>query len=114
MAVPEGLGDGEPSLRVGWLPHEVVFLARGEAPYTLAFGSGAARAPVASMRSVPSGATILRASFAESRTLGGESRLQPVVPEKGFAMKSAVLWGTLVLGVLLLGWMAYRLTRELK
>jgi hypothetical protein len=37
-----------------------------------------------------------------------------VVPEKGFPMKSAVLWSTLLLGVLLLGWMAYRLTRELK
>jgi hypothetical protein len=109
-----GLGDGEPSLRVGWLPHEVVFLARGEAPYTLAFGSGAARAPVASMRSVPSGATILRARFGEARTLGGESRLRPVVADKGFPVKSLVLWATLVLGVLLLGWMAYRLTRELK
>jgi hypothetical protein len=109
-----GLGDGEPSLRVGWLPHEIVFLARGEPPYTLAFGSGAARVPLGSMRSIPSGATILRASFGETRTLGGESRLRPVVPEKGFPVKAAVLWATLVLGVLLLGWMAYRLTRELK
>jgi hypothetical protein len=109
-----GLGDGEPGLRVGWLPHEVVFLARGEAPYTLAFGSGAAQVPVTSMRSVPSGATILRARFGEARTLGGESRLRPVVADKGFPVKSLVLWATLVLGVLLLGWMAYRLTRELK
>jgi hypothetical protein len=109
-----GLGDGVPSLRVGWLPHELVFLARGDAPYTLAFGSGAARATATSLRSIPSGATILRASFGEARTLGGESRLQPVVAGKGFPVKSAVLWGTLVLGVLLLGWMAYRLSRELK
>jgi hypothetical protein len=107
------LGDGIPQLRVEWLPDELVFLARGEGPYTLAFGSAAAEPIKSSLYSLPGGASIRGATFGEPRSLGGESRLQPV-PKKMFSTRSAILWGVLGLGVALLAWMAYRLARELK
>jgi hypothetical protein len=109
-----GIGDGIPKLRVGWLPHDVVFLARGAPPFTLAYGSANAPAVASSLRSIPAGATILPAAFGEPRTLGGESRLHAAPQTRPFAFKTALLWGVLVLGVLILGAMAYRLSRELK
>lgn len=108
-----GVGDGTPKLQVGWLPHEVVFLARGAGPFTLGYGSAAAPAIKASLGSIPSGAMILRASFGEPKTLGGEQRLQVIVT-KTFPWKSAILWVVLAIGVAILGAMAWRLSRELK
>jgi hypothetical protein len=108
-----GMGDGAPKLRVGWLPHEVVFLARGAAPFTLGYGSAAAPVVKTSLGAIPAGATILRASFSEPQTLGGDSRLQVLIT-KTFPWKSAVLWAVLAIGVALLGAMAWRLSRELK
>jgi hypothetical protein len=117
MRIPagaEGLGTSVPKLRIGWLPHEVVFFARGSAPFTLAFGSAAAPRFVGAFASIPEGTAVLRASFSEPKTLGGESRLQPVAPAKAFPVKSVALWSVLLAGVALLGWMAYRLSRDLK
>jgi hypothetical protein len=43
--------------------------------------------------------------------LGGESRLRP--PALGSNPKNLILWGVLILGVLMLGWMAARLFRQM-
>ncbi|HEY8508173.1 MAG TPA: DUF3999 domain-containing protein [Steroidobacteraceae bacterium] len=107
------LGDGIPQLRVEWLPDELVFLARGEGPYTLAFGSAAAAPIKSSLYSLPGGARILHATFGEPHALGGESRLQPI-PQKMFSVRSVILWGVLGAGIGVLALMAYRLARELK
>lgn len=37
-----GLGQGRPQLEVGWLPQSIVFAARGEGPYRLAWGNAEA------------------------------------------------------------------------
>lgn len=110
----EGLGTTAPKLRIGWLPHDVVFFARGSAPFTLAFGSAAAPRFVGAFGTIPEGTAILRATFGESKTLGGEARLQPVAPAKVFPVKAVALWSVLLAAVALLGWMAYRLSRDLK
>ncbi|MEI6414798.1 MAG: DUF3999 domain-containing protein, partial [Pseudomonadota bacterium] len=34
-----GLGEGMPILEVGWVPHQLLFVARGEGPYRLVWGS---------------------------------------------------------------------------
>ncbi len=44
---PAGLGDQPPQLRLGWLPHELFFLARGAGPFLLAVGSSSVTAPSA-------------------------------------------------------------------
>lgn len=114
MPTAGGIGEGMPKLQVGFLPHEVVFLARGSAPYTLAYGSADAPRVTARFGSIPEGVSVLRATAGTPHTLGGESRLQPTPPKKEFPTKSAALWAVLLLGVGFLAWMAYRLAHDLK
>jgi hypothetical protein len=110
-----GLGRGTPKLSVGWIPHEVVFLARGAGPFTLAYGSGSADGATAPLGSIPPNVTIGRAELAEPHVLGGDSRLSPSASAQGSLLqKSTLLWAALVLGVALLTYMAYRLAKELK
>jgi hypothetical protein len=107
------LGHGTPKLRVGWLPHEVVFLARGNGPFTLAYGSSKAQ-PTTALGAIPATVTIVQAEFTPPESLGGDARLQPTPPPRTFWTKSGILWTVLVVGVALLAFMAYRLSRELK
>jgi len=44
--------------------------------------------------------------------LGGEAQLQP--PKKKADLKTWLLWTVLVLGVLVMGWMARGLLKEMK
>jgi hypothetical protein len=105
---------GSPApLRVGWLPHELVFMPQGAGPFTLALGNP----------SVPPGPHLLeqilskgdrtplpmgQAALGSWKTLGGEDRLRPVR-----SYTRMLLWAVLGLGAALLGWMAWRLTRTL-
>jgi hypothetical protein len=110
-----GLGTGRPLLRAGWIPRELVFAARGGAPFTIAYGSATAIAsalPVATL--VPGYGTESSPSIgiATARpeppvALGGPDRLH-----RGIDGKRLLLWATLALAVALLGWMAWRLSRE--
>ncbi len=114
-----GLGAGAPQLAAGWVPHGVVFAARGSAPFELAYGSGSARPaayPIATLvpgyRAEDAGKALPfpvgRASTGSVRTLAGESATRTPVDWRRW-----VLWGSLLLGVALLGWMALRLGRQL-
>ncbi len=111
-----GVGSGVPALVVGWLPHELVFAARGGAPFQLAYGSRSAdrsALPIESL--VPGwkpGAAFAAARAEDSsdarRALGGEAALN-----KPFDAKNWILWSVLVVAVALLGWMASRVLRKL-
>jgi hypothetical protein len=106
-----GLGKGALRLQVGWLPDEVVFVARGAAPFQLAYGSGSAEPGAAGLDAIPKDIRIVRASAGERVVLGGESRLQPPPPPVDW--KRYVLWAVLLLGAALLAIMAYRLSKQL-
>jgi uncharacterized protein DUF3999 len=109
-----GLGNGAPKLKVGWLPHEVVFLARGDGPFTLAYGSADAQALAAGFPTLPKGTNVQRAKLAEQETLGGAARLTPSPKSLDLFSKTIILWGVLAMGVGLLTLMALRLLREMK
>lgn len=108
-----GLGPSAPKLRAGWLPHDIVFLARGAGPFTLAYGSSAAQS-VASLSGFPTTIAIANAALSDPRALGGAGRLEPVHQKLNLWSKTTVLWTVLVIGVAVLAFMAYRLARELK
>ena len=108
-----GLGPSAPKLRAGWLPHDIVFLARGAGPFTLAYGSSAAQS-VAALSGFPLTIAIANAALGEPKALGGAARLEPVLPKLNLWSKTTVLWTVLVIGVAVLAFMAYRLARELK
>jgi hypothetical protein len=109
-------GPEAPVLRVGWQVQEIVFAARGRGPFVLAFGKYDATPgalPVetlipdyATRRALPE--TVVAARTAARVDLGGATRLQKPTDTKRW-----MLWSTLVLGALVLGWMAWRLSREM-
>jgi hypothetical protein len=122
-----GLGGGDPVMHVGWVPHTLVFAARGEPPFQLAYGSREAKPVAYSIEALipnyrdEAGAQIRAAKTATQRTvsvaaaqaleqteLGGESRREEAIDWKRWS-----LWGALVLGVLVLAAMAWRLLRQL-
>lgn len=111
-----GLGNRIPTLEAGWVSHELRFIARGNAPFKIAYGSAIApRADTALDGLIPGlgkTVTVRDAAPGAIEVLGGEERLQP--PPTPFPWKTVLLWGVLVLGVGLLGWMAVRLGREIK
>jgi len=101
---------------VGWQPPELVFAARGGAPFMLAYGKHNATAgalPVATLipgydaaRGLPESVGVAQASA--STQLGGPSRLRAPLDTKRW-----MLWAILVLGAAILGWMAFRLSRQI-
>ncbi len=121
-----GLGSGMPLLNAGWVPHQLVFAARGAPPFTLAYGNRAAQAgalPIeslipgyredagASVRTAKTGVqqvvNVQATSAQPQKELGGEARLQAQIDWKRWS-----LWGVLGLGVLVLGAMAWRLMKQ--
>lgn len=113
-----GLGQGTPKLRLGWTPERLLFVARGAAPFTVAFGSAGVAASDFSARDIlrllpGPGDAVLRqplATVADTVTLGGPSRLtvDDEVPWSRY-----LLWGALVLGVVFLSVLTVRLIRQI-
>jgi hypothetical protein len=97
-------------LHVEWIPNEVTFLAQGQGPFLLAYGSAAAARAETDLSQIPAALQIAHAAVGSPRMLGGAIRL--VAKPAAFPRIRAVLWSVLLLAVVLLGWMAYRLTKE--
>jgi hypothetical protein len=105
-----------PQLRAGWQPAELVFAARGTPPFTLAYGNRSAAPgalPIATVVPGYDGAKGLPPSVGVARAglpveLGGPNRLREP-PD----VKRWILWASLALGAVVLGWMAWRLSREM-
>lgn len=114
-----GLGAGTPVLHLAWTPTELVFLARGTPPFTLAFGDRDAHAvqlPLASL--LPGYRAGMEASLplalpGAPHALGGHN-----APPAGHEdqpppdWKRWLLWGILLAGVGLLALMAHALLRK--
>lgn len=120
-----GLGAGGVALELGWIPDELVFAARGEAPFILAFGDSRARPEALPVASVVPGYKS-DAELAAQRATIGEVTLAR--PSKGFLSdpggwiraafetgdaRTWLLWLVLGAGVLAVAWMALRLLRDL-
>ena len=120
-----GIGSGALGLDIGWLPQEVVFAARGSGPFTVAFGNEKEKPgalPLASvLPSRPDGVS-LKPQAAKVGPVSGASDEptllgQPLRYVEHLAarrdVKKWALWSALVGGVLLLGWMAFRLMGDM-
>ena len=110
-------------LELGYVPHQLLFLVRGSAPFRLVYGSAIAEgldfgfgALLESLRVARSGqAVVPQASqlVGERKELGGPARLKAPPEEKPVPWKQFGLWGVLGLFVLLSAGMAWRLFRDL-
>lgn len=114
-----GTPSAAPTLRVGYRPETMVFLAQGDPPYALAAGSARAHradAPLQPMLEAlrrergaqwqPAVAALAR----QPQQLGGDEALQPAPRKRDW--KSWLLWSLLVLGALIVGGFAISLLRS--
>ncbi|NMY41945.1 DUF3999 domain-containing protein [Pseudomonas sp. WS 5013] len=113
-----GLGSQAPTIRVAVRGTQVVFLARGSAPYRLALGDAAAHSAA-----LPLGTLIPGYEPKRLASLGRATAPEQVpaaVQQAADAAQSAAdwkrvgLWGVLLAGVALLGGMAFSLLRQAK
>jgi hypothetical protein len=108
-----GVGTGVPALEIGWVPQKLVFAARGNGPFQLAYGSSRAKPALFAIDAlIPGYKTdaefkVRAATLGEPSTLAGPARLRAQMDYKKWA-----LWTVLLLGVAALAWMAYRLSRQ--
>lgn len=111
-----GFGAALPEVELGWTPHSLFFSARGEAPFTLVYGSG--RVGPVSGNDLLTGFDGEHLQSLTSRTLhvgarydlGGHAVLSKQAEPD---WKRWLLWGVLVLGTAILGWMAWSTLRQL-
>ena len=114
-----GLGAAVPVLRLGYTPHQLYFLARGEGPFVLAFGAqeapggqGQINALLAQIDEKKSDTFIGAATAGEMYILGGKEKLHAAPAPVPW--QQIILWSVLVIGVFVLGSMAWRLGRQMK
>ncbi len=120
---PDAFSDPEitPIVELGWLPHELLFVARGEGPFMLAYGSarlGQEAQPGVendSLARVVAGEKdrLIKTAEALPRTvLGGPDRLEPPPPPRPW--KTWLLWAVLLVGVGVIAKMALSLSKGMK
>jgi hypothetical protein len=102
-------------MTVGWVPRKLIFAARGSAPFQIAYGSATAQPAALAVESIVPGwrsdsqMRITQAETLPERLLGGAGALQR---RPDYTVYS--LWAALVLGVSLLGWMTWKLIKQLQ
>ncbi len=113
----ENRGAESPILELGWLPGQLVFLAQGEEPYTLAYGrSGLTGASfqvdrlLTSIDPLKEKNLVMSAQAGPQKILGGQGNLKP---SPDLPWRSWLLWAVLIAGVLLVGGMALQLLKEM-
>jgi hypothetical protein len=117
-----GLGGGMPVLHAGWLPHRLLFVARGEPPFKLAFGNAKANPAAMPTQALLPGAAANKPIEALAAKLGEVVTQElpaetPVGTARGYFeqmdQKKLWLWGSMLVAVLVIVGMAWRLTREM-
>ncbi|MEN8258358.1 MAG: DUF3999 domain-containing protein [Thermodesulfobacteriota bacterium] len=113
-----GTRAGGPMLELGWRPQQLVFVAQGQGPYTLAYGRaglGPERSPVdrllASIDPRQEKNLIKPAYASQQIILGGKGQL---LPSPEIPWRRWLLWAILVAGVLVIGAMALQLFKEMQ
>jgi hypothetical protein len=118
-----GLGQSPPAVEVGWIPHLLVFVARGQGPFTLAYGSGRAEPSAlepGEILGVPGrratgalgSAGLPAAKLGDVQELGGTEALSEPTPPADW--KRIGLWTALAFGTALLAWLALRVATDLR
>mgnify|MGYP001311884596 CR=1 FL=1 len=113
-----GLGQGAPEIELGWVPQHLLFVARGEGPFLLAYGNARHHLEntrvddlLAGLSHERRGAVSARpAGFGARILLGGETRREASLVTDP---RKVVLWAVLILAVAALAWMSIRLFRQI-
>lgn len=108
-----------PQLEFSWQPERLIFLAQGEGPYVVAYGSSTVGPKDYQMDALlkaatPTGDPSLLpqlVQYGEPFSLGGDDAISSRQP---FPWKKYGLWGVLLAGVLLIGGMSWSLYRTMQ
>ena len=110
-------GGGAPRLEVEWRPGQLVYVARGDGPYTLAFGNPEAKRVMLEANQLIPGYERLAELKLPQGQLGavaagtrGEEWWRKAIGDT--PPKKVALWAVLLVAVLALALMAYRLARQ--
>ena len=112
-----GVGATPPRLAAGWYPQEIVYAARGAGPFELAYGSrrvlpGAL--PIATLVPGYAARKPLPENVGVAQAAAGPSVVNRRAMREPLDLRRWLLWGSLVLAALLLGYMALRLAQRMK
>ncbi len=118
--VEDGVGGALQStkVQVGYVPQELLFIARGRGPFTLAYGNGSIeKSTLGNKGAFFRGLTeneqhnlLRKAEVQEKVILGGKKQLEIPSPKP---WKKIILWLVLLAGVATLAVMAWSLTRKM-
>ena len=117
-----GLGSGVPVLHAGYVPHRLVFVARGEAPFRAQFGAKDAMPTALAVQTLVPGYSADKEIPALAAKLGAVRTHEIVKPTgidaaRGYAEKvdekKAWLWAALLAAVLVIVGMAFKLVRQM-
>ncbi len=114
-----GISKTPPKLEAQWRSHQVVFVARGPGPFRLAFGDRDAKpAWVAVPTLIPGykrGDELKLAEATVGEVQGGAPRTSMLpAPLAALGPRKLALWAVLILAVAVLGFMAWRLHRQVR
>lgn len=110
-----GIGKGNPMLAAAWLPHTLIWNARGQGPFQLTTGNSAERTnsvAIADLISVNETLKVLELPSAVLSLQADDVQVSKKLAQSWFAeldYKPWLLWVGLVMAVMFLAWMAYSL-----
>jgi hypothetical protein len=110
-----GIGKENPILAAAWLPHTLVWNARGKGPFQLTTGNSAERTnsvAITDLISVNETVKVLDLPSAALNLQAKDIQVSKKIAQSWFAeldYKPWLLWAGLVMGVMFLAWMAYSL-----
>jgi hypothetical protein len=110
-----GIGSGVLAVRAGWVPEQIVFVARGPAPFELAYGNARAQAAAYPIETVVPGWRADEPLKAAGASVGDQKNVAgPAALREQPDYKTWLLWAALGAGVAILAWMAWQLARQMK
>ena len=97
------------------VPQQLVFVARGSAPFQLAYGNASAQPGAYPIATIVPGWRSDEELQAASATTGAQRELAGARALRApVDYKTWMLWGSLVVAVALLAWMAWQLMRQMQ
>jgi hypothetical protein len=109
-----GIGTQNPTLSLGWQPQAIVWNARGSAPFTLHVGTNTSAITAVALETLyPNASSQKLQQLPEAKLqMASDSDIKPSAWQEADSHQNWPLWAGLLLGVLVLGMMAYSLIKK--
>ena len=110
-----GIGAGALDIEAGWLAHEIIFTARGAGPFRLAYGNSRAQGNALSVQTVvPNWGRDSAPQISIAMTGAPQMLAGPEATRQRVDSGKIGLWIALLASVAVLGFMAWRISRQMQ